>query len=659
MGRPATNRNKSEYLPLPNTLKALRELGVGDMKKTLAWLCFGLMSFGLKAQPVLLQPAEVQDSVLPQLSIGHHLTTLELKNTTDIAGQLAGKSPIVINQAGPNLLANQYMRGVYTDAIQVYWNGMPVNAPTLGLSDVNIFNPTTLNTLSVLPGGSGAELGSGSFGGSLFLGNQLKFNKRAQHLSLGVGSFNRFSLNSSTFWGTQNQAYSLSTFYDGAQNSFPYESPFGGEARRQNSAYSRYGIQSSAQFRLKNTSFESHLLLQDVFRQLPVSSAAINPSNPANAWQADQMFRWQNIIQTKGWRIEQGFAIEKQRYNNRNAQINEANNFGQSSTELRKSILTSEHLTWTAGAYANVYQAEGDNVNKAQVEYGIRTTLIHRLTQKLLYKISLSADFVDRVYLKQLDSLATNPIPVLPAFALQYAVNQHLLLRGNVAEVFNNPTLNERYWPGGGVENIQPEHGFSSELGADYILKKENWSSATHLTLYYLKIYNRVRWISVGGDVFRPYNVNESYSTGIEGAQEFTYSAKNWKASLTFNANYTRAIVLSDLQLGDAARGKQLVNIPLLSGGTQLKCSFSRVSVYLSGLYNSGAYTTSDNDRFFKLDPFFVLNGGITYTQRFKRFALVPALHVLNATNVSYRTQWFQPMPGINFNFNIKLTYQL
>jgi outer membrane receptor protein involved in Fe transport len=629
------------------------------MKKTLVWLCFSLPVL-VQAQPVLLPQAEVHDSLLPKLSIGHHLTTLSPNASSDLGTQLAGKSPLVLNQSGPNLLASQYLRGVYTDAIQVYWNGMPVNAPTLGLSDVNVFNPTTIEQIAILPGGSGAELGSGSFGGSVFLNNVLSTKpRRLQELSVGVGSFGRTTFNSTTQLGTGKQGYRLSTFYDGATNDYPYDNPFGDRVNRINSAYNRYGVQGSARIQAGNALIESHLLLQDLFRELPVSSAAVNPGDPPIAWQADQMFRWQNTVQFNGWRIEQGFAVEKQRYNNRKALIDDANNFSQSSTEVRKSIFKNEHLQWSAGGYANLYQANGDNVNKGQTEYGVRTEFIHHPSKKWLYKVSLSADFVDRVYLKQLDSLATNPIPVLPSFALQYVVNKHLLLRGNVAEVFNNPTLNERYWPGGGVQNIQPEHGYSSEVGADYFLDNAKWSMATHITAYYLKLYNRVRWISAGGGLFRPENISESYSSGVELAQDWTYTEVNWKASLSFNVNYTRAIVLHDAQLGAEAEGKQLVNIPLLSGGTQLNVAFSRVSVYLSGLYNSGAYTTSDNDLFFKLDPFVVLNTGIAYAQKIKRFALVPSLHVLNFTNVSYQTQWYQPMPGISFNFNIKLTYQL
>ncbi len=614
----------------------------------------------LSAQTNLLKEVQVNDSLLPLLSIGHHVYQVDAqKSNGDVGQQLAGKSPVVINQAAPNLLAGYYMRGSYSDGVQIFWNGMPVNSPTLGLTDLNLLNPASFNQILVLPGGSGAELGSGAVGGSIFLDNILSAKaKNGQTLRLGGGANGYKNMSSKTIFGKAKAKVEVNLFYDAAENDYAFLDGFNEPQKRVNNAYERYGISANGIFIIGNTRLKTNALVQDFYREIPAPSSGINASFPASAWQTDKVYRIQNVLSWKTWHFEQGINVENQIYSNKNSKVYSTNNFAQYSSEVRKTFLATNKFNWQAGAYLNAYTANGTNVNQNQNEYGLRTDFTHRITRKWLYKVSVSADFIDDRFAKQLDTTGYG-IPFLPSFSTQYFLNRFFKLRASVSEVFNNPTLNERFWPEAGVEDIQPERGLSAEIGTDYSFSRGGFSSEIHLTAFYTKLQNRIRWISAVGSLYGPQNVTESESKGIEFAQDMQYKKYGWKLELNYNFTYNQALVIRDNALGSISEGMQLINIPLLIGGAQFNASYSKVSFYLSTQFSSGAFTTSDNDPFLKVAPYTIGNAGINYKFELGKFTILPQLHVLNITDVQYQTLNFQPMPGTQLFLNFTFNYQI
>jgi iron complex outermembrane receptor protein len=630
------------------------------MKKTL--LIIGLLGLcTLSAQPVLLPEALVQDSLLPFFSTGHHKTVVDLPlGHTDVGQQLAGKSPLMLNQAAPGLLASYYLRGSYSDGVQVFWNGMPVNSPTLGSTDLNLISPQSFNQIIVLPGGSGPELGSGAVGGSVFFNDVIQLKKTHQlQLESGLGANGYKAVSGAYQLSNEKRALGIKLFYDAADNDFTFTDAFGEEQTRLNNAYERSGASLSGRFRIGKALLTSNFLVQNIYREIPASSTAINPRVPAKAWQTDEVYRMQNVLEYKGWVVEQGFNLERQVYSDVNSDIYSLNDFNHYASEIRKELLSKNGFRWEVGAYLNAYTANGTNVNQGQNEYGVRTDFTHKIGNRFLQKLSLSSDFIDNKSMRMLDSSAYTSIPILPSWSAQYMLTSNIMLRSSVAEVFNNPTLNERFWPAAGVSNIQPESGYSAEVGLDYTSNLGKVKSDMHLTGFYLRLKNRIRWINTGGLLFRPQNVSQSESSGIEYSHKLSYVKGKWQGMFSYNFNYTRAIVLEDEVLGTESEGKQLIYMPLILAGGQLELTYSSLSLYLSPQYNSGAFTTSDNDPFSKLSSFWVWNAGITYGVGWKKWQLKPRISVFNISDTEYQTRNFQPMPGIQFYFNFTLNYQL
>ena len=73
----------------------------------------------------------------------------------------------LLNSAGN--LATLSIRGSNANQTQLFWNGIPVNSATLGLSDMSLFPVDFINTISIMKGGASLSNGSGGIGGAVCL----------------------------------------------------------------------------------------------------------------------------------------------------------------------------------------------------------------------------------------------------------------------------------------------------------------------------------------------------------------------------------------------------------------------------------------------------------------------------------------------------------
>lgn len=630
------------------------------MKKSIINLAVALVwGCTLSAQSDTLGEALVWDSLYEKLSIGQNVVQLHLDERFSPAGATLGEqlslgSPLNQYGAGAGLLSNASLRGNHADGTQVFWNGMPSNSPLLGTSDLNLFSAASFDQVSVISGGNGSELGSGAVGGSVLLKNELNFRKqKSLEAQLGVGSFGRKTARVSHQNFGDEFSYQFNAMAMGAENDFPFTDAFGNERKLSNSNLHHATLQFSAGKKWSpSRKLESHFMAQDIFRQIPASSVVFNPQNPEDAWESDQQLRWQNIYQHKKLRVEQGFGLELQHYR-RNVvqggvsvpQTDSRNDFFQSSTEIRYAAAKGKNWQWDVGTYLNYYEAFGSNVQENQLEYGAQTGFTYRPAPRVLSRLSVSENLVDEKHMA-----------LLPSLALEYYVNEFLTLKTRHNGIFHNPTLNERYWPGGGNENLLPEKGYNGELSAVTNIRNTSTNWQTTLTLFHQNIENKVVWLP-NQFTYSPYNINRTRNQGVE---LYTHVKKDLGAGTALkagvNASYIDARVINGSSGESFKEGNQLVFVPRWLAGSWANYKLNALEVFFSGNFNSGAHTTTDNDPFYKLEEFVVLNAGASYRFKFKKWSLTPALQVRNLTNTAYELNSYRPMPGINYIFTLNFS---
>ncbi len=612
-----------------------------------------LAAIELNAQHDTLAPVQVVDSNARQF-IGQNVIRLNLEALiplaqAPLADRIENGTPLVLSGPGYGLVSNPSLRGNRAEGTQVFWNGLPLNSPLLGSSDLNMFSSLSYQQVAVVPGGNGAEMGSGAMGGSILLNDHINFSEGQKlKASAALGSFGQFSAGMGYQHSSNNQHFSVATEHRQANNDYSYLNPYGEEAIRENSALSQYAFSSSYARKLAAAELSSHLLTQNLHRQIPASSIRANASAPETAYEDDQQWRWQNVLKTKGWHLEQGFSLEYQHYVDAKSNIDSRNDFFLSASEIRKVILTKGSLSWDGGGYLNYYRAFGSNVKEQQAEYGLRSGLSYQPSKDFVTRISLSQDFVDE-----------RPVALLPTLGAEYDLHKNWQLKARFNGVFNNPTLNQRYWPGGGNADILPEHGYNAEIGLRYRYHSDDFFLSNGLTAYTQNIRDKIIWNTVGG-IATAENEEQVRSYGLEELLQF-----NWRLSALSRINgsvsavYTDARVISSGAENTYREGKQLIYVPRFSSTGSFSYHFKMLSFYLSGRYNSGSYTTTDNDALFKLDDFWLWDTGLGYELRINKLILKPAVVVRNVFNTDYSLYAYNPMPGINFQFNLNSTFAL
>jgi iron complex outermembrane receptor protein len=101
------------------------------------------------------------------------------------------------------MLTSLTMRGTSAGHNAVFWNGLPINSPSLGQSDFSILPVGGFEELQVHFGGGAALFGTDAIGGAVHMTTKLKFDQ-GHHAEINslVGSFGRWN---------QLGAYSLSS----------------------------------------------------------------------------------------------------------------------------------------------------------------------------------------------------------------------------------------------------------------------------------------------------------------------------------------------------------------------------------------------------------------------------------------------------------------
>jgi iron complex outermembrane receptor protein len=228
-----------------------------------------------------------------------------------------------------------------------------------------------------------------------------------------------------------------------------------------------------------------------------------------------------------------------------------------------------------------------------------------------------------------------------------------LLLKGNLARNYHQPTLNDLYWQPGGNPDLLPEHGFTMEAGLEYQVILAGHLIRTELTTYRSDIKDWIIWIPGFRGYWEPRNIARVRSSGLEYAFRIHghYHAIGYKLMGTYA--FTQSVNEGDPMVwGDQSYGKQLVYIPLHSGNLMVHVSYR--DFYITYQYNAYGerYTTSSNDLSsrYRLSPYYMNNLILGWNVDLRRIYMNAELRVYNLFNESYNSVLHRPMPGRNYS---------
>lgn len=584
--------------------------------------------------------------------------------------------PIALKSYGSGQLTTISFRGTSASHTAVLWNGLNINSPTVGLSDLSTIPLMGFDQMAIQFGSSASCVGSDAVGGSILLNSVPNWNNKGINAVVGVqyGSFRSGNFNAGLRFSRTSKNGVLNgktLFYGGNIRNFNGKTPAIDEVRIDRKGR-EYSIEPSETMQKG--------FVQDLYFRFNTKKPSIYRLIYLNSWLSDNkltiqpsIIDFREITQTQAFRFICGTQL-----NNTSVKlgfIRDVLDYGKgdflnpSHASTDRYIVRAErdfvfhknpaNLTFRTGSefvhYATRVDGYGSNIiheNRGDAYALIRKTFDwNNQANKTITTLNLRQSFSNRYR-----------VPFTPAFGFNFIIfankTQQLDLLANVARSFRLPTLNERYWKILSNPNIQPENGFNKEIGLEYKqLHSKYFKSSLSLNAFHNLIDNWTYWNPEKN--YRVENLQQVLSKGLEFNSSFKYNdfiqQKTAGLILAYSLINASQQKVYDVYSQDLI-GKQLIYVPrhLISGS--IFYGQKRWNASVQGVFNSVRYFTFDHSGQ-PFPPYFILNSTFTNKIKFMSQEVNLVLQANNLTNTIYPNVKRNAMPGINFQLAILFNF--
>lgn len=608
-----------------------------------------IITEGIPQDTVHLGEVEVFSPALDKYTHGQQIKAIKSEDLRDFQGfglsdLIQQRTGLFLRQYGPGMLASLTMRGTSAGHNAVFWNGLPINSPSLGQTDFSILPVGAFDEVQLHLGSGGALYGTDAIGGTVHLNSRLKFGQgHSFQTDSNLGSFGRW--NQQLQYGFSNKRISLRTrvYRNIAENDFPFRNlakPGIPIERQEHAAFYQEGFSQDLAFQIKpNQLISSSLWYNQTEREIqPVMG-----SNTLDS-QEDRSLRWVldyfNFGIKKTWNFKTGMVRDQLIFNSIENNTSQFFLIGDMDWEISPKISSKSGVRYThVHGKLSTYEAKENRIELYQST-----------------NFSVAEDLKISINLRQFvyDGILAPFTPSLGADWILFSkkVNE-LKLHVNGARSFKIPTLNDRFWEPGGNRGLLPESSWSGELGVSYLFKNERFKLNQQLTHYRMWVDNWIIWIPKG-NIWSPENIRQVHNKGIEYAFNADYQLGNWTFEAQGNYNWTRAINQTNISENDRSAGNQLPYTPIHKFQSLIGVKRGWIHSYLNYHFTGARFEAMDNISY--LTPYALWDWGF-------RIGEIHALKIKgslgfqlnNVFNTSYQVLRLRAMPGRNYQINIQI----
>ncbi|WP_449401204.1 TonB-dependent receptor plug domain-containing protein [Chryseobacterium wanjuense] len=600
-----------------------------DIKRSLV-LLFSSYGCFLLAQEKTIDTVYIFDNQMNKVKLFHKVNTITPKdiekNTTNLSELLRFQSQVYIKENGRGAVSSPSFRGTSAGHTAFVWNGININSNFLGQGDVNNIPLFGYDQLEVKAGGGSVQYGSSAIGGSIHLNNNLDFNKGfGASLYSEIASFDTYNNFVKASFSNDKFSFKVSGNYFIGQND--YEVPEK-EYINRNGKYYNTSINLGTSYKIaphQTISWQNQIFDGSQYYPIFVENGNktkykaqtlrsllawdINKTNLSNSLKAayteDNFQYFGDIDKPKESGAEGKNYIFKNDFNyfiTSKININVIGEFQMNKGEGYQSGIGDISRNMGSAAGLARYFATPD----LRFEAGIKKDFVEDITSPLLYSFSGKWNAVKW-------------------YNVGLSVSRNLRI----------PSFNDLYWEKGGNPDLLPET--STNLDMDHEFSFGDFKIT--LSPYYMDVKNYINWLPTPYGYWAAFNTYKAEIYGLES--QVTFNKNFGKHGFRLNAGYTYS------KSTNKETGMQMVYVPIHKAFGNIDYQYNFLRVYVQGLFNGLTYTTTDEKRADAIDPYFVLNTGVSATL-LKKYTL--GFKVNNITNTIYQTVSYYPMPKRNYS---------
>ena len=606
-------------------------------------------SLTLKEIPVI----EINSHRLQRFSNGFYTFKLDSQTIDDyyqsnLAELLQAESPIFIKSYGIGGVATTSFRGGSAAHTAILWNGLQINSPLNGLSDLSLIAVNSFENIEIQYGGSTSLWGTGAVGGSIHL--ESGSSNLNQHLKLGksIGSYGRNNTHISTSLKKNKWHFNLNVSHIKQENNFPYPNPWKTDSIDilQHAAISQKSILSDIVYESgQNQNIRLSYWHLSNNREIPGNLL----QSASTAYQFDESHKSQLLWKKWGdsWSAQSrlAFISDNIAYNDSSADISANNHFQQYTFEqsFKRTLTSNQIVQIGALGRVNIANVSAYEEEKSQNEWTLFAA--HKLQHKAFTNtLSLRQSIID-----------SKSAPLAISNGSQYKLSDNLNWRFSANTIYRLPSLNDRYWAPGGKPNLKPEKGYGIESGLDYNFKRNHFGLNLSTSYFNRRIYDWILWLP-DGKYWSPTNIMEVWSRGWNNHASIKYECGDLSVKCGVQTAYTLSTNEQGKSENDLSVGQQLIYTPLYSGTAYLSLEYNKLMINFNSEYMGYRFTATDASEY--LSPYNLCHLGLSYPINLSHSVISWHFKVNNLFNIDYQTLENYPMPPINFFFGIQVQFK-
>ncbi|MDW3194159.1 MAG: TonB-dependent receptor [Cytophagales bacterium] len=607
----------------------------------------------------------VEEVTYPDQGLGyqtHRLTSKELRTNEGVSFTelLSRQAPGSIRTYGASGLATANFRGTGSSHTAVLWNGISLESPSNGTTDLSQITSGLLDNVAIQFGGSAGTFGSGAIGGTLHLNNQPNLDSGYQiTASLLAGSFGRQYQHYKAEYATKNHFWSFSWFDEHADNDFIFNNTArrgAPEEKWEHAAIDRQGFLASYIYRPRSSQLKLLWWHQDNHLEIPNPATVSAPGEATQQDLSDRvLLSWDKKQKHQTFKINTALISNQLLYEDPGALLisetdfynwhNEIQgNFSSGQVNLKSSI--SHRYEWVTSTGFSGGQSANRHRTSAHV------SLQQNIPDLFKYTFDIRQERVGNLW-----------APIIPSLVLIKAFQPNLVINANASRVYRVPTFNDLFWNGPGGEgnpDLRAERGWSWEIGGDWEMIPNQDRLNVSLSLFSSHINDWILWAPITASIWSPDNIKEVWSRGAQVQIRSTLlRSELWEVRVNGSYQYTRSTNEIINEFGNTQElDQQLIYTPIHQGGASLITRWTDIEVLYQMNFVGEQFTTGDNNPFLSIDPYWITNMRISYEGTLNKIHGSVRLELNNLLDQHYFARAGYPMPGfhINLGLNLKLS---
>lgn len=545
---------------------------------------------------------------------------------------------ISIRQYGVSGIGTVSRRGADPSQVQVLWNGITLNSPMLGMTDLSLVQMYGQGSVSFTEGGNSSIYGSGSVGGTIHVSHTPTADS-VKSLQMGVsgGSFGQFSAMAEARRSSRKGFGAAGLFFQRAANRFPYSLEPGLPAtyRMAGADVMNGSLRYSGGWKSERVDLNVHSEIQMAQRGLGALAGTTtlqgrqNDGNlrlAAEAIYRGRQWKWINRI---------GLSADRFRYYNAISATDDTSYSlnRQAQSEFYFALgpvkgLAGIDVSWVSGS-SRAYGSVRNRVFPAQF------LALALPTGKWLVSANIRWEWHEML--------------AAGAVSAERQLGKNTRWLANMSQSFRRPTLNDLYWAGGGNPDLKNETGAGAETGLRWSSKKEKRSWTGQITAWTRYLNSPIVWLPENG-VWKAINLEQGNYSGAQTQATWQRQMAGHTLGVRINAEYTYAVITRNQM-----RYRQIF-VPSFTAAATAEWVYQKWRISAGSVYQGKRFTATDQSAW--LPAYIWPCANICRKLEFRGMPAEISLSADNLSNTVFQSMPGRPMPQRAFYVKLNLTLE-